>query len=308
MNEFSVSQQVAKTETVDWQSPFMPKRGMSVVVLSFNEEANIAICIDSLKQLSDDIWIVDSNSTDRTVEIAASKGVNVVSQKWLGFSHQWNFALQSLPYHHPLVMLHASDEQIPEVWAKELKTQFDSPTPPDMVQTRFRFWWMDKPVTHGGYGKTYIVKAGKRELMQYENRSVNEHIPLQGKIYLMNERYEHRDAKEVPRWIDKHIKYAQLEANERIRARGENKLRPKFFGAGQASRVLWIRQNIYDRIPPIIRPLSYFFYRYFLRFGFLDGLSGTYFHILHGFWFPMLIDIFEKETLREQKAQQKQPQ
>ena len=278
---------------------YVPRDGLSVVVLSFNEAANIERCIQSLHLLSSDIWVVDSQSRDNTVELARKSGAHVVVQPWLGFSRQWNFALQDLPLRHADVMLHASDEQIPEAWAKELQAQLDAPDRPDMVLTRFRFWWMNTPIMHGGYGHTYIVKAGRRPLMVYHEREVNEHIPLHGKIYRMKERYEHNDAKETERWLEKHVKYAQLEARERLRAKTEAALNPKFIGGGQADRVLWIRQNIYDHLPSFIRPLLYFIYRYFFRLGFLDGVRGTYFHILHAFWYPLLIDMFEYQERKK---------
>jgi hypothetical protein len=162
---------------------------------------------------------------------------------------------------------------------------------------------MGKPINHGKMGQTYIVKAGKREFMRYNDRSCNEHIPLQGNIYKMNERYEHRDAKETLRWLNKHIKYAQLEANERRKARNQNEHIGKLFGAGQAARVQWIRENVFDKLPPIMRPAAYLTYKMVLGQGWRDGVSGSMFHILHGFWYPLLIDLFELEAELEEEGQ-----
>ena len=275
--------------------PFAPRNGVSVLVLSFNEEANIERCLRSLQLLSDDIWVVDSGSTDRTVEIARAMGAHVEVRGWPGYARQWNWGLSELPFRHPLVMIHASDEQIPEAWAREFQRVVDSDDPPDMILTSFRFWWMGRPVVHGKYGNSFIVKAGRRDLMRYAERSVNEHIPLHGRVYRMKERYEHRDAKEVGRWIDKHVKYAQLEAQERRAARHhpEGRARPSLLRAGQ--RVGWLRENVYDRIPPFVRPAVYFAYRYVGGAGWRDGLTGSVFHFLHAFWFPMMIDVFELE-------------
>jgi len=274
--------------------PFAPRCGVSVLVLSFNEEANIERCLRSLWQMSDDVWVVDSGSTDRTVEIARSAGAHVVVKDWPGYARQWNWGLSELPFRYPFVMIHASDEQIPEAWAREFKGVMDSDNRPDMILTSFRFWWMGRPVLHGNYTKTYIVKAGRRELMRYEDRSCNEHIPHKGQIYKMKERYEHRDAKEVDRWIEKHIRYARLEAEERRLARVNSRAsRPSLLKEGQ--RVRWLRENVYDRLPIFVRPASYFAYRYVAGAGWRDGLTGSIFHYLHSFWFPLLIDVFELE-------------
>jgi glycosyltransferase involved in cell wall biosynthesis len=275
-------------------SPFAPRAGVSVLVLSFNEEANIERCLRSLRLLSDDIWVVDSGSTDRTVELARAMGAQVEIRPWLGYARQWNWGLCELPFRYPFVMIHASDEQIPEAWAREFKGALDSDEPPDMVVTAFRFWWMGRPIEHGNYGRTYIVKAGRRDLMRYEDRSCNEHIPWQGRVYRMKERYEHHDAKELQHWFEKHVRYAQLEATEREAARSrKDGSRSSPLKPGQ--RVRWLREQVYDRIPMFVRPAAYFAYRYIGGAGWRDGLTGSIFHYLHGFWFPFLIDVFELE-------------
>jgi glycosyltransferase involved in cell wall biosynthesis len=282
---------------------YAPQNGVSALVISYNEEVNIERALRSLQLVSDDIWLIDSESTDRTVEIAESLGVNVVVRPWPGYVNQWNYALSELPLQHPYVLLLDADEEIPEAWAAELRDVLEQPSPPDMIQTRFRFWWMGKPVEHGQYGKAWVTRVGRRELMRYEEREVNEHIPLQGEVYQMKTPYEHYDAKNVAFWLKKHIRYALLETIEREKAREEiNSYQPRLFGGGQSDRVLWLRQNVYDRLPPLMRPMAYFLYRYVLGMGWRDGLTGTFFHILHGFWFPLLMDIFEKERELQRKG------
>jgi glycosyltransferase involved in cell wall biosynthesis len=294
MNDGSVARQ--QEQVTPAKPPYAPRNGVSVVVLSFNEEVNIERCIRSLKLLSDDIWVVDSCSTDRTVELARAAGANVEVRPWPGYARQWNYGLSQLPFKHEYVMIHSSDEQIPEAWAREFQAVLDGDSPPDLVLTAFRFWWMGKPVVHGNYGKTFIVKAGRRPLMQYEDRACNEHIPLQGRIYEMKEKYEHRDAKEVERWVLKHVRYARLEAEERLKARGRGDGdKPSLRGSRAGQRVRWLRENVYDRIPMFVRPFAYFTYRYVGGAGWRDGVTGTLFHVLHALWFPFLIDVFELE-------------
>jgi len=118
----------------------------------------------------------------------------------------------------------------------------------------------------------------------------------------MKERYEHRDAKEVRRWLEKHIRYAQLEAEERRKARSRGAgPGPSLLAQGQ--RVRWLREKVYDRLPILVRPAAYFAYRYLAGAGWRDGLTGFLFHYLHAFWFPFLIDVFEIEERlsREEK-------
>ena len=137
--------------------------------------------------------------------------------------------------------------------------------------------------------------------MRYQERLCNEHIPLQGNVYQMREPYDHRDAKEVKRWLEKHILYAQLEAEERLKAQAGQGTNPELLNEGQSRRVQWLRTRVYDRLPPLMRPMLYFIYRYILGRGWRDGLTGTYYHILHAFWYQMLIDLFERQAELERK-------
>ncbi|MFC1642698.1 hypothetical protein ACFL5O_08430 [Myxococcota bacterium] len=108
---------------------------------------------------------------------------------------------------------------------------------------------------------------------------------------------EHKDSRAIKAWLAKHIEYAQLEAELRSEARNSRRWSGKLMGEGQAGRVRFLRTQVYDRLPPILRPATYFVYRYLLGRGWRDGLTGTYFHFLHAFWYPLLIDVFDTQNL-----------
>ena len=101
-------------------------------------------------------------------------------------------------------------------------------------------------------------------------------------------------------WITKHNAYASLESRELLNVRlgdGHSEIAAKFFGS-QAGRKRWLRNRVWNRMPPLIRPFAYFFYRYVLAGGFLDGAPAFMYHFLQGLWFPMLVDIKYLELRR----------
>jgi hypothetical protein len=105
-------------------------------------------------------------------------------------------------------------------------------------------------------------------------------------------------------WTQKHIRYARLEAEQLFRNAKENEdLSGRLWGT-QAERTRWIRLRIYNRLPPLLRPALYFFYRVVIRMGFLDGWQAMVYHFLHAFWCPLLIDLFYLE-MKQQKLSQR---
>jgi hypothetical protein len=126
-----------------------------------------------------------------------------------------------------------------------------------------------------------------------EDRAVNEHMIVEGKTGQLRNDFMHEDRKGLTDWIAKHNGYATREAQELLNARSESAYREidaRLFGA-QAQRKRWLRHRIWNRMPPLIRPFFYFFYRYVLAGGFLDGKSAFAYHFLHALWYPMLIDL-----------------
>jgi len=132
---------------------------------------------------------------------------------------------------------------------------------------------------------------------------VNEHLIVEGKAGRLAHDFVHEDRKGLADWIAKHVNYAELEAEELLRAERQSVQReiPARLLGSQAERKRWLRQKVWNRLPPLVRPWSYFFYRLVLRGGFLDGWQAVAFHFLQALWFPMLIDILCLELKRRAK-------
>lgn len=128
---------------------------------------------------------------------------------------------------------------------------------------------------------------------------------MEGKVGYLRSDFIHEDRRGLRRWILKHIDYAQREAEELVRIRGatgsERRVPARFWGT-QAERKRWLRERVWNRLQPVVRPWLYFFYRLVLRGGLLDGWQAVAYHTLQGLWFPLLIDLFYLERRRRAAA------
>jgi hypothetical protein len=107
----------------------------------------------------------------------------------------------------------------------------------------------------------------------------------------------HEDHNGLGRWIEKHNAYAAREAEELLDGAPGTRIPGNPFGT-QTERTRWLRERVWNRLPPVARPFAYFGYRYVVRGGALDGKAGFTYHFLHGLWFPMLIDLKYLELRR----------
>ena len=166
-----------------------------------------------------------------------------------------------------------------------------------------RFYFMGKWIKYGGYYPTWILRLFKHKLASC-NRDVNEHVVVNGKIGKLKCDFVDNNKKDVTDWIEKHNKYSTFEAIELIKNH-KNSIEidemANIFGT-QVERKRWVRERVWNRLlPPLIRPWLYFFYRYIVRLGFLDGKEGFIYHTLHGLLYRILIDVKFVERKKNKK-------
>ncbi len=255
-------------------------RSLSVIILTFNEEANLAPALDSVKGWAKEIFVVDSHSTDRTVDIALERsadGVRVVQHRFKNYSDQWNWALSRLPVSSEWTLKLDADERVTPAFKKEVAALLDS-APPDLhgVQFRRHCIFMGAPL-HFAWVLGYDLRLWRTGKAVFEKRSVNEHALVQGQIASLKSYIEHHNTKSISDWLDKHNRYSSLEASSLIQGNLTGGVKPRLFGS-PTERRMWLRKCYY-RVPG--RPVFYFFYLYFLRLGLLDGLAGFRFSFLH---------------------------
>ena len=282
------------------------KSPITTIILTLNEELNISNALNSVKEWAADIFILDSGSTDGTVKIAESIGAKVFHRTFDNYADQRNYAITELPVQTEWILFLDADEII----TPELQNEIDLVIKENKYEgfyIKFKFYFLDRWIKNGGYYPTWILRLFKKDKAAV-SREMNEHIIINGKVGYLKNDFIHKDNKGITEWIAKHNKYASYEAEElfKYKMRKKTGVKDEFadLKGSQAQKKRWIREYIWNPLmPPIIRPFFYFFYRYIIRLGFLDGKAGFIYHLLQGFWYPFLIDVKYIELKRKRSGQ-----
>lgn len=270
---------------------------LTTIILTFNEEKNIANAINSVKNLSKRIVVVDSYSTDKTVEIAKSLGAEVIQHPFENQAKQFIYAVDYLTIDTQWIMRLDADEMISVDAAKEIEDicLTNKNTDINGIVVRFEVNFLGKKLRHGGIYPFRKMIVYKKDKGYMEDRAMDEHIVLkEGKsIELKHDSY-HRDYKDLNAWIDKHNKYSSREVkdyflNTNLESKQLNK---------SAKIKRFIKFNIYYKLPLGTRAHLYYLYRYYFKMGFLDGKEGKIFAFMQAYWYRFLVDakIFEKKN------------
>lgn len=284
----------------------MEKLDLSVLILTYNEELHLDRCLASLQGRCKDIFIVDSFSKDKTLEIANKHGAQVFQRAWTNYADQFQWGLDNCPIQSTWVMRLDADEYLepdllPEIAETLPKT--DSQTGGFYIRRKYVF--LGKWVRFGAVYPLVLLRIWRNKGGRIEQRWMDEHIVLpEGvKTSQLTGHIVDDNLNNTRWWTDKHNKYADREmldilirkhqlmgVDEALSHDGDNT---------QARIKRFVKEGIYNRLPVFVRPFLYFLYRYFLRLGFLDGVRGFAFHFFQGYWYRSLVDlrVYEAERL-----------
>ncbi|HEY9755540.1 MAG TPA: glycosyltransferase family 2 protein [Oculatellaceae cyanobacterium] len=227
---------------------------LSLVIVAQNEERTVGKVLDAAKPLCDEIILVDSGSSDKTKDIAASYGAKVVHQDWLGYGPQKNFAM-GLATCDWILSLDADEILTPQLVA-EIKdaladrgaSEYDGFKIPRLL------FIGEKPVWHGGFYPDAQLRLIKRGAGLFNNRLVHEAIKVSGPTKTLTHYMQHYSYVNVEQFEAAMEKYARLHAQEFVRRTDKKK--------------------DVSRLNETIHPIWTFLYRYVVRGGFLDGELG----------------------------------
>ncbi|GAA6623652.1 glycosyltransferase family 2 protein [Scytonema sp. NUACC26] len=264
----------------------------SIYILTYNEELDIAACIESA-MLSDDIIVVDSCSSDRTVEIAARYPVRVVEHAFESHGQQRTWMLENIPPKHEWVYILEADERMtPELFAECDRAIQSQEYIGYYVAERVMFMnrWIRRSTQYPRY-QMRLFRHGKVWFIDYGH---TEREVCDGSTSFLKETYPHYTcSKGFSRWIEKHNRYSTDEAKETVQQLegGEVHWQNLFFGKTEVER----RRALKDlslRLPA--RPLIRFVYMYFVLGGCLDGYPGFTWCVLQTFYeYLILLKVWE---------------
>ncbi len=254
----------------------------SIYILTYNEEIDIADCIESAL-LSDDIIVVDSFSTDRTIEIASNYPVRIVQHKFESHGKQRTWMLQEIETKYEWVYILEADERMtPELFAECVAAAKSNRAIGYYVAERVMF--MGQWIPHSTQYPRYQMRLFQKGKVWFTDYGHTEREVCDGVTDFLKETYPHyTSGKGLSRWIDKHNRYSTDEAIETICQLDKGKIDWKvlFFGKSEVER----RRALKDlslRLP--CRPLIRWFYMYFILGGFLDGKAGFAWCTLQAFY------------------------
>jgi glycosyltransferase involved in cell wall biosynthesis len=273
---------------------------VAVVILTYNEENNLSYALRCVSGWARQVFVFDSFSTDRTLDIAREFGCGVLQHRFVDYARQRNAALETLPITTEWVLFLDADEWLtPELKAEIAAVIASRPAQNGFYLNR-RFIWMGKWLRRGYY-PSWILRLFRHGKGRCEERSLNEHLVVEGEIGRLQHDFVDENHNGITEWISKHNRYASGEAAELLKQETPEHIAVRFWGS-QAERKRWIRYRVWNRMPPLLRPVLYFFLRYVVKGGFLDGMPGLTFHFLQALWYPILIDLKFLEMRRNGSA------
>jgi len=267
---------------------------ISAIVLTFNEEKNLPDCLESLKGVADEVFVVDSGSTDATRGIAARYGAKVVEHPFENYASQRNWAIDNLPIAGEWVLNLDADERLTPELASEIRERLPrTPAETAGFLLRKRTIFLGRWIRHGGHYPSYHLRLFRRGRGRCEERLYDQHFLVEGTLESFTSDYLDVLTPDIDRWVERHLVWARLEAREMsvVDSSHERAQVQSRATGSPIERRRWQRERLYGRLPLYVRPFLYWIYRYFLRRGFLDGREGLIFHFLQGCWFRFMVDV-----------------
>jgi glycosyltransferase involved in cell wall biosynthesis len=272
-------QEVEQSPKLQDHSSPVAKLPVSVIIPVRNEAHNLPRCLRALGDMGE-VIVVDSQSTDATVEIARDFGAQVVQFHYQGGwpkKRQW--AMDSLPLAHDWILLLDADEVLTPELTHEIQRAIQSPDT-NGYYIALRIYFLGRILRHGDarFWKLSLFRRGKGK---YECRlkdqdasmadmEVHEHVFVEGKTARLRNPLVHHNIESLSRYIQKHDEYSNGEARVLLQKGNDGAISPSLFGT-QAQRRRWLKDKLFA-VPG--SPVLLFIYRYFFRLGFLDGVPG----------------------------------
>lgn len=276
----------------------------SFIILTFNEEVHLPRLLNSIKELKAATFILDSGSNDNTLEIAHQYGAITTFNAFENHPKQWDYALRNFKILTPWVICLDADQIVtPELFEKLINFKPENYLNINSIYFNRKNIFKGKWLKYGGYYPFYLLKMFRYGLGYSDiNENMDHRFIVPGNSIVWKQGHiieENLKENNISFWINKHNNYSDLVADEeveRIKALRTQTLKPDFFGTPD-ERTASLKK-LWWKLPLYLRPILYYLYRLFFKFGILDGKQGIIFHFLQGFWFRLIVDIKIEEKLK----------
>lgn len=272
---------------------------VSIVVTTLDEELHVERVILSAAELGP-VFVVDAGSTDATCALASAAGALVVRNEWRGYAEQKNWALENLPFRTEWVLFLDADEYLTPALVDEIRSATERADVDAFYVPEMNIF-MGRPLKHAWWYPAYQLRLFRRDRGRYEARSVHESVVVGGEVDFLKQTLFHESLKGIDAFVERHLRYAVLEAEEMLRVETEGwgtQRRGRLFGTWPERR-RYLKVRVWYRVP--FRPFIRFAWIYIVKRGFLDGRPGLVYALLLSFY-ELLINLKRDELRRQQAA------
>ncbi len=265
---------------------------IAVVMISLNEGHNMAAVLENLSGFAAEVFLVDSYSSDETVDVARAHGVHVVQRPFKGFGDQWNFAMRELPVTAPWTMKLDPDERLTDELKQDI-IRFINADTADAFTLRRRLWFMGRPLA-----VTQVILRGWRSgRCRFSDVLVNEHPLVEGRVGAVSGDLEHHDSPDLHHWFEKQNRYSTAEALAAFR-KLPMAAQPKLLGSALERR-MWLKARM-TRMP--LRSFIVFMHCYLWQGAWRAGKVGYIWSRLRADVYRMrALKLFEMQLAERQK-------
>jgi glycosyltransferase involved in cell wall biosynthesis len=262
---------------------------ISTVILTFNSASTIGATLESVARVSNDVHVVDSFSTDATLDIAERAGARVVQHRFDSYAAQRNWAIDTLHLQSDWELHLDADERLSDQLAETIQLLMrDPPAGIDgyFIPRRVRF--LGREIRHGGMYPIWHLRLFRRGKGRCENRRYDQHFYVDGETGTLAYPVIDDIQMSVGEFIARHNRWADAEVEEIIQPSAGAVVQGRLWG-NPVERKRQLR-SFYNRMPLFFRAFALFFYRYVLRRGFLDGYEGLIFFALQTLAYRLFVD------------------
>ena len=268
---------------------------VTAIILTFNEEIHIERCVRSAQRIAERIIVVNSFSSDNTVDMAKRLGAEVVQRAFKHQADQFQWALDNCQLGTDWILRLDADEYMEPALIEEITERLPSlPERVTGVRLKRKVIFRDRWIRHGGYYPAIFLRLWRTGAACIEQRWMDEYAVLtRGESITLEADFVDHNLRDIGWWVDKHNRYATRQMVDFVNREVplfpiDESMEVRAHAQSQWKRFL--RNRVFAKTPLYLRSVLYFLYRYVLRLGFLDGKSGFLFHTFQGLWYFLLID------------------
>jgi glycosyltransferase involved in cell wall biosynthesis len=275
---------------------------ITAIILTYNEEKHLERCILSISQCVKRIVVIDSFSSDRTINIAKKYNVEILQNHFINQSKQLNWGLNNIEIKTDWILRIDADEFFTDQLKKKIIIELKNNNQNyDGITINRKIKFLKKKINFGGTSPHKTLRIWKTGKGYCDDAWIDEQIEVKGGVRHIDEYLIDHNLNNLSWWLNKHKNYAIKEAINYLLTK-DNASNTKL-SKDQSKKNKYYKINIYYKFPMFVRPFFLFFYNYVIKLGFLSSWQGFIFYFFQVLWFRFLVDVNINQIKKMMKVQ-----